>query len=60
MNDLMRGAALVQFPSLVSSLGGDADALMRTHGVDPDAAGSNERLSWIAPISVCVSPASRV
>ena len=43
MTDLMRGAALIQFASLVSSLGGDADSLMRTHGVDPDAAGNYER-----------------
>lgn len=43
MTDLIRGLALLHFANLVSTLGGDANSLLRAHGVDPDAAGSYER-----------------
>ncbi|MFJ9714097.1 AraC family transcriptional regulator [Streptomyces sp. NPDC101234] len=53
MVNLTRGSALLAFEDLVSSLGGDAEALMRAHGVDPEAAGDYERfISYTAAASV--------
>jgi len=53
MVNLVRGTALFDFPRLVSSLGGDAAALMRAHGIDPDAVGDYDRfLSYPAVCSV--------
>ncbi|MFJ8024593.1 AraC family transcriptional regulator [Streptomyces sp. NPDC096311] len=39
MTNLIRGLALLNVAEVVSSLGGDPDALMRSHGIDPPAAG---------------------
>ncbi|MFD8006527.1 AraC family transcriptional regulator [Streptomyces mirabilis] len=53
MANLTRGTALLAFEDLVSSLGGDAGALMRAHGVDPKAAGDYEHfISYTAAASV--------
>lgn len=43
MTDLIRGSALLHFANVVSSLGGDANSLLRAHSVDPDAAGNHQR-----------------
>ena len=53
MVSLIRGSALFRFTDLVSSLGGDGVALMRAHGVDPEAAGDYHRfLSYRAVCAV--------
>ncbi|MFI1488272.1 AraC family transcriptional regulator [Streptomyces sp. NPDC020747] len=39
MTSLIRGLALLDVAELVADLGGDPDALMRSHGIDPAAAG---------------------
>jgi AraC-like DNA-binding protein len=53
MAALIRGTALYRFTELVSSLGGDAVALMRAHGVDPEAAGDYQR--FLSYHAVCAA-----
>lgn len=58
MTNLIVGSSLLHFAELVSSLGGNPDAIMRAHGVDPRAAGDPERLlSYSAVTSVIGSAA---
>lgn len=44
MTDLIRGSSLLHFKELVSSMGGDADAILRAQGADPSMVGEYEFL----------------
>lgn len=44
MSDLIAGSALQHFSTLVAELGGDAEGLLRRHGVDPAVIGATDRL----------------
>lgn len=61
MVGVIRGTALLHFADLVSGLGGDPGALMRAHGVDPEAAGDYERfISYPAVAAVIGAAAERL
>ncbi|MGV1003810.1 MAG: AraC family transcriptional regulator [Candidatus Nanopelagicales bacterium] len=53
MADVIRATALSGFTGLVTSLGGDGDALLRRAGVDPKTAGDYER--FISYRAVCAA-----
>lgn len=58
MADLIRGSTLLHFGDLVSSLGGDPEALLRAHGVDPSAAGDYDRLVSYAAVASVIGTAA--
>ena len=57
---LIRGSALAKFAELVTSLGGDADQLLRARGVDPAAAGDYDRFLSSAAAAAVVADAAEV
>ncbi|WP_406335826.1 AraC family transcriptional regulator [Streptomyces sp. NBC_00203] len=59
MTSLIRGLALLNVAELVSSLGGDPDALMRSHGVDPAAAGDYDTFLPYASVAAVVGDAAQ-
>ena len=60
MANVTRGTALFKFAELVSSLGGeDAAALMRAHGVDPEAAGDYERFISYPAVTAVIGAAAQ-
>lgn len=58
MVNVIRGTALLHFADLVSSLGGDPGALMRAHGVDPEAAGDYERFISYPAVAAVIGAAA--
>ena len=59
MASLINGSALFRFTDLVSSLGGDGVALMRAHGVDPEAAGDYHRFLSYRAVCAVLGAAAR-
>lgn len=58
MTELVSGAGLLHFASLVASLGGNPERLMRTHGIDPSAAGVADRLISYAAMAAVIGAAA--
>jgi AraC-like DNA-binding protein len=58
MVNVIRGTALLNFADLVSGLGGDPGALMRAHGVDPEAAGDYERFISYPAVAAVIGAAA--
>lgn len=58
MVGLIRGSALTNFAELVSSLGGDAEQLLRARGVDPAAPGDFDRFVSSAAAAAVVADAA--
>lgn len=58
MSDLITGLALLHFSSLVAELGGDPDALLRRHGMDPAAIGAADRLVSFTSCATVVGSAA--
>lgn len=60
MSSLIRGSVLANFAELVSSLGGDADQLLRARGVDPAAPGDFDRFVSSAAAAAVVADAAEL
>lgn len=58
MAGLIAASALLHFADLVSSLGGDPDALMRAHAIDPRAAGDPEALLSYSAVTAVIGTAA--
>jgi len=59
MANVTRGTALSKFPELVSSLGGDAAALLAEHSVDPEAVGDYERFISYPAVTAVLGAAAQ-
>ena len=59
MTNLIRGLALLNVAELVADLGGDPDALMRTHGIDPGAAGDYDTFLPYASVAAVIGDAAQ-
>ncbi|MFJ9712877.1 AraC family transcriptional regulator [Streptomyces sp. NPDC101234] len=60
MTILIRGLALLNVAEVVSSLGGDPDTLLRTHGVDPAAAGDYDTFLPYSSVAAVIGDAAQV
>lgn len=58
MTGLIAASALMRFSDLVSSLGGDPQAILRAHGVDPGAAGCPEGLLNYSAVTAVIGSAA--
>ncbi|MGA6223146.1 AraC family transcriptional regulator [Streptomyces umbrinus] len=59
MTSLIRGLALLNVAELVADLGGDPDALMRAHGVDPGAAGDYDTFLPYSSVAAVIGDAAQ-
>ncbi|RJF88619.1 AraC family transcriptional regulator [Oleomonas cavernae] len=58
MTDMIGGTSLLHYASLVSSLGGDPEALIRARGVDPTSVGDPDRLMSFSTAAALVGSAA--
>lgn len=58
MTSLIRGTALLNFVSLVTALGGDAESMLRARGIDPTATTDHERFLSSAAAAAVIADAA--